>query len=611
MNIAGQDRSGVGFRVALVSMPWPIFNRPSVQLGTLKAFLETADKAIRVDSLHPYLEVAKILGFKQYVAISQNIWISEALYGAICFPEQIACQKRLVAAQLRKIGLPNLFDFDEVLRKLITHLVAWAGKVDWSRYDLIGFSVCFSQLLPTLAAVRTIKSLYPRIPVVLGGSICAPEVAASLLNTFPVFDYIISGEGELSLLQLCQVMAKTRANLPAGILHKDVIIGQADANSTCGNQIDDPKRLPVPDYRDYFLELKRNFPEEPFIPELPVEFSRGCWWGKCSFCNLNLQWSGYRAKQAVQMADEIEELASRHGSLDFSFTDNVLPVAQANIFFEQMARGGRDYSFFAEIRVEQRGEKLAGMANGGLKSAQAGIEALSDTLLKRLGKGATVLENIALMRDAQEAGVALDGNLIIEFPASTDEDVAETLSALEFVMPYRPLATAAFFLGHGSPVDKNPKAYGIRSVLHPNNREIFPAEVLAGLRFLINGWSGDQQYQKKIWQPVVDRVRAWSEFHSTRSAVTIPPLSYRDGGNFLIIRQEYPGRAVLHHRLRGLSRAIYLECRNGESLTELKKRYPTQNSERLQAFLDDLVHKKLLFASGEKYLALAVHWNRG
>ena len=86
-------------------------------------------------------------------------------------------------------------------------------------------------------------------------------------------------------------------------------------------------------------------------------------------------------------------------------------------------------------------------------------------------------------------------------------------------------------------------------------------------------------------------------------------LSYRDGGNFLIIRQELPDKRVLQHRLRGKSRQIYLACDRINSIENLLQRVPGISSDQLRQFLDDLVRKRLMFAYGEQYLSLAVHRN--
>ena len=68
-------------------MPWALFNRPSIQLGTLKAFLESKNDQLLVDTSHPYLEVASIIGPELYHWISQNHWVSEALYSPLVWPD--------------------------------------------------------------------------------------------------------------------------------------------------------------------------------------------------------------------------------------------------------------------------------------------------------------------------------------------------------------------------------------------------------------------------------------------------------------------------------------------------------------------------------------------
>ena len=96
--------------------------------------------------------------------------------------------------------------------------------------------------------------------------------------------------------------------------------------------------LPYPDYSPYFMEMKQLFPDHPFVPLLPLEFSRGCWWNKCTFCNLNLQWQNYRFKESDRMVQETLHLAKTHESLHFTFTDNALPPKEADNFFQESLR---------------------------------------------------------------------------------------------------------------------------------------------------------------------------------------------------------------------------------------------------------------------------------
>jgi len=586
-------------------MPWALCNRPSIQLGALKSYLARELPGVAVSGLHPYLGLARELGPELYRAISLDPWLCEGLYAGLLFPEQQEGLRGFLGQRLRRIPAAHHLAPDEIQDKIAAHLDRWLDEQDWQDLGLAGFSVCFNQLAASLLAAQRIKALHPGLPIVFGGSSCVAELGASLLATFPWLDFVIHGEGELPLAALVRHLAGEPLPLPPQILCREK---KESPGRLTGGQIARLDELPAPDYDDYFAELDREFSGEPFVPELPVEFSRGCWWGKCAFCNLNLQWQGYRGKSAARMAAEVEGLAARYGSLDFCFSDNALPPGEAGPFFARMADSGRDYRFFAELRINQRPD-LALYRQGGLTSVQAGIEALSQSLLARMNKGATVMDNLALMKESLALGIRLDGNLITCFPGSTFEEVTETMANLDFVLPFTPLAAASFFLGHGSPVARQPEDYGIRALCpHPYNRKLFPQKILPGLALLIADYRGDRARQRRLWQPVGEKIRAWQEFHRARPAPAhlYPPLSFRDGGDFLLIRQELPGRTVLHHRLRGLSREIYLACDEPVGLAELVRRFPKPGEGKIAAFLAELAAKRLLFAQGTRYLALAV-----
>jgi ribosomal peptide maturation radical SAM protein 1 len=605
--VENTNQSRTPFRLGLISMPWALFNRPSLQLGALKGYLNQAEPDLQIRCLHPYLGLARATGLDLYREISQDVWLCEGLYAGLLFPEQRGVLRGFLAKRLRRCKAAGGQGIDSLWEKVDASLRNWLSRQDWGRFELVGFSVCFNQLLASLLAAQRIKELQPQLPIVFGGSSCVAEMGSSLLAVFSWLDYVVPGEGEMPLLNLCQVLAGRQTALSAQVMSRSL---RSKEQSSAGCQLKDLSGLPPPDYDDYFQELRREFSGEPFVPELPVEFSRGCWWGKCAFCNLNLQWHGYRGKGAEQMEREVLLLAERHGCLDFSFTDNVLPGREAPVFFEKMAAGQNDFRFFAEIRVNQRGETLKTYRQGGLAAVQAGIESLSQGLLERMRKGATVMENLAPMKESLALGIRLDGNLIIGFPGSTEAEVRETLANLDFVLPFTPLAAATFFLGYGCEVALEPGDYGIRAIVqHPHNRKLFPPRILPSLTLLINDYRGDRANQRRLWQPVIKKIRAWQRFHEARQspAHLIPPLSYRDGGNLLIIRQEMPGQATLHHRLRGASRAIYLACETAVDFAALARRFPGIDKARLRVFLEELTAKRLLFAQGTRYLALAIH----
>ena len=604
-------------RINLISMPWALFNRPSIQLGTLKSYLATRTNWLTVDTTHPYLEVASILGTELYHWISQNPWVSESLYAPHIFPEMKKSAEALATDYASKSGaeINTLFNFNQIHEKLEVHLRNWISSYDWSQYKIVGFSVCFNQLLASLAAARLIKKKFPHVSIVFGGSSCVAAAGKSILETFDFVDFVIQGEGEKDLLELCEYISRRCDNFPQNILSAKPSQHDSNLNEPAvSSQLPSLEPLTVPDYDDYFSDQKKWFPENPFIPVLPVEFSRGCWWNKCAFCNLNLQWCGYRNKKASQMIEEVTTLSAKYGCLDFTFTDNMIPPQESLHFFRSTSELHADFSFFAEIRSIGEKKSIADIfslyRSGGLSTIQVGIESLSNTLLKKMHKGVSVIENIATMRAAHEHSLKLEGNLIIQFPGSTQSEVDETLENLDYVFPYSPLTNAAFFLGHDSPVYISPEKFGIKAILnHANNIKLFPKEVLEKLNLIVRDYRGDRTYQKIIWQPVLAKIKKWHEYHEKRkiSAQHKPLLCYRDGGDFLLVRQELIDTTILNHRFKGASRQIYLFCTQIRTDTELFDKFPTISQHKILVFLTELKKKRLVFSDKNRYLALAIH----
>jgi len=318
-----------------------------------------------------------------------------------------------------------------------------------------------------------------------------------------------------------------------------------------------------------------------------------------------MQWHGYRLKSSERMHAEVRAVSAAHESLNFAFTDNMLPPRELDPFFRAMAESPGEYSFFGEIRARTTPEQIEKYRQAGLNSVQVGIEALSDSLLSRMKKGTTVMDNVAVMKYCCAQGVLLQGNIITDFPQTEEDEIAETLATLDHVFPYPPLDAASFFLGLGSPVHKNSRAYGIQAItVHPKIRMLFPESCRNG--HLIAGYRSDVQMQRTLWQPVREKIRRWQDFHRTRDAHGRPALSYRDGGDFLFLRQELPGKEPLIHRLRGLSRKIYLFCEQPKTLDEICSAFPKPGRESIVTFARQLHAKRLLFHDGERIISLAV-----
>jgi len=188
------------FRLALISMPWPLANRPSIQLGTLKSFLKVKAPDVQVDCYHFYLGVADLLGLRPYNAIAAHIWVAESIYGYLLNPANRSEIMDLVKAEHKSKELQ--LDLETVSSQIYHFHQRVLVSPDWSSYDLIGFSMSLSQLTSSLYMIRQIRDRYPNSRIVVGGASCAGELGRSLLTHISQIDFVVNGEGELPLLEI-------------------------------------------------------------------------------------------------------------------------------------------------------------------------------------------------------------------------------------------------------------------------------------------------------------------------------------------------------------------------------------------------------------------------
>ena len=608
------------FKVILVSTPWPLYSRPSIQLGAIKAYLQAKHPDVAVHADHAFLKIAAALGYPLYHEISERTWLAEAVYAALLYPQRFEVVEKFFNRQAKPGSLikkTGLLKITSLIKKTTDALI---DDIAWDDFQLAGFSVSLCQLTSTLYFIKRIKQKNPQLIVAIGGSTFSGSTTSKFFHHFPEVDLVVTGEGELPFSQLVGYL-KSSGNLseiPAieGIATPETV--KTNGAPMRFQQMKNLKDLPPPDYDDYFKLLKSLAPRNSFFPTLPAETSRGCWWqrsssaGKssgCAFCNLNLQWEGYRSKDPGQVAGEIDYLTARYQTLAVSIVDNVLPKRASKEIFKKLIELKKDLRMFSEIRATTARSELDLMAQAGMQEVQIGIEALSTSLLAKLRKGTTAIQNLEIMRDCEALGLANYSNLILHFPGSDEQDVAQTLWSLEFALPYRPLKPVGFWLGLGSPVWQNPGAYGIKSVFnHPNWGCLFPDNILASMRFMIQAYRGDRGYQKKIWRPVEKAMKQWQQAYSQQNSrpERSPSLSLRDGREFLIIRQRRFDADTINHRLVGTSRLIYLYCRHHRSIKRIRERFPAFAEDKILSFLKMMVTKRLMYEEKDRYLSLAI-----
>jgi ribosomal peptide maturation radical SAM protein 1 len=609
--------------ICLMSLPWPLFKRPSIQLGSLKSFLNQNLKNTRVDTSHMYLNVAHAIGFEVYQAISKRTWLAETVYAALLYPERYDAIEKLFRKQAFRNPVLRPVVFEVLVRQVKDITDASIQQIDWHDIGLVGFSVCLCQLTSSLYAARQIKKISTDVLTLFGGSTVSNPFCRKYLDVFTDIDLMVNGEGELPLLRLLQHLEKYGAMGTAHTIDGVVTRGAPHDQVQFFSQLPHLGCLTTPDYDDYFQTLDTFSPARRFFPTLPVEASRGCWWkgdvleGRakgCAFCNLNLQWSGYRKRAFTEVIHDIDALTERHQSLSVAFMDNVLPSESSGRLFAGLGRLNKDLKMFSEIRASTPLKTLAQMRSSGMTEVQVGIEALSSNLLNKMNKGTSTIYNMEIMKNCEGLDLRNASNLMLCFPGSDEEDVAETMKNLEFAMPFRPLKPVNFWLGLGSPVCQNPAQFHIRSISnHPYYRVLFPEHVMENVRFSMQTYRGDLLRQRRLWKPVEKKIQAWNKVYADlhRQPSAGPILSYREGGRFLVVRQRRLNADPLQHRLTGTSREIYLFCGKVRSFRRIMWQFQGLPVDKLMRFLRLMTGKGLMFEEQGKFLSLAVRQVRG
>jgi hypothetical protein len=199
--------------------------------------------------------------------------------------------------------------------------------------------------------------------------------------------------------------------------------------------------------------------------------AHGCYWKKCSFCDVGLDYIGrYETASAQLLADRIEAIVAETGQTGFHFVDEAAPPKALKALADELLRRGTRISWWGNVRFEKTftpalAERLA---RSGCIAITGGLEVASDRLLALMQKGVTVDQVARVTKAFADQGVLVHAYLMYGFPTQTVQD---TVDALELV---RQLFAAGcihsgfwhrFVCTVHSPVGKNPQDYGI--ALHP------------------------------------------------------------------------------------------------------------------------------------------------
>ncbi|WP_019357532.1 RiPP maturation radical SAM C-methyltransferase [Streptomyces sp. AA1529] len=436
-------------RVLLVNMPWSPIDVPSLALGILKRSAVENRPATSAEVYHANLEYTDWItertefgkGDYEYYALSSYFlgcgdWVfSSALYDD---PEWRT--EEFTAALRGKLSASRMRMSHELHRLAPEFVERTAREIVAREPDVVGFCSTFQQNTAALAAAKYVKRLAPHITTVLGGANCDAEQGHAAHRNFPFVDYVVRGEGEAAFPRLLAALDDSGSpRAIPGLCWRDAE-GTSVANPMATSPLP-PAAITSPDYSGYFERLAASAARHWVEPKLVVEGARGCWWGEkhhCTFCGLNGTFMEFRSKAPERFYDEIMELARKHRVLDMYVVDNILDMGYVRTVLPRIVDSGYDLRLHIEIKANMRRSQLQTLADAGMIYVQPGIESLNSRVLDLMDKGVSGCQNVRMLRDGAETGLAVSWNYLHGFPHERDEDytpVIEQLPALEHLMP--------------------------------------------------------------------------------------------------------------------------------------------------------------------------------
>jgi ribosomal peptide maturation radical SAM protein 1 len=597
----------------LISPPWRLANWPSLAIATLKARLGTA--GIRADCSHLHADVARRFGAERYHRISWGWEVGEALSFALAYPDEADLLLERSRAAAEAGGRPETMELCNraVLRDLQDSFEGAVEALDLGRYTMVGLSVGALQLGASIYVAKLARSLNPAIRIVAGGSALVGMSGAALLEKVPEIDVVVDGEGETALAMLAG-----SEDWKPGHLARIPRLWYRDEAGGCvrsaGSDVTELARTRPPDFDEYFNSMEGS-DSAPFATVIPVEGSRGCAWEHrrgdgvlrgCTFCGLYRGSPNYRDKPMEAVIEELDRAAYRYGSLEISFTDAYLPASWGRGVLRWMSEHVADFTLFCELRCDLDEEVARLLAEAGARQVQLGVEALNSSVLRKIGKGTRLADNVQSIKLCREHGIEPQYNLITHYPGVTAEELEETLELLPSLFGLPPPTVAEFYLDRGSLIFQAPERFGLDGASFDRTRHSFLPARFEGtpISQVVTFERIESEEVARGWSRLEAMVERWQAlWREWRAAGIDEPLSYRDTGKALVVIDRRAPEALVV-TLEGPMRDLLLAARTATPRRRLLALLPGADEEMLESGLSSLRRHRLILQDKETVLAL-------
>jgi radical SAM superfamily enzyme YgiQ (UPF0313 family) len=378
--------------------------------------------------------------------------------------------------------------------------------------DVVGVSIGTQmQLLAGLTFCKMIKEAFPRTHVVVGGN-----VITRLQEEWPkherffteVFDSAILYEGEHALLWLLEALSGERnlASVP-NLIYRDA----QGIHTSKEIYTEKTTALPLPDFDGLPLDSY-------FVPTriLPYLATRGCYWGRCTFCDHGQGYfDQYRGMPAHLVVEQIKMLKDKYRCEHFLFSDESYPPALFKKVTQLLVEQNVGIKWTTLIRFEETLQdpeiwKLA--ARSGCCTLYYGMESANERVLNLMDKHVkkSVIEHN--LKEAAKAGIWNHVMAFYGFPGETREEALETRQFILDNQPYIHSVELFYFVAYRhTPMVRNPEKFGI--TIHKQEEYDLPLDYYytlneAGGISCLDAMQLCEEFYRNDFQPWAVRVNA-------------------------------------------------------------------------------------------------------
>ena len=297
-----------------------------------------------------------------------------------------------------------------------------------SNPKIVGISLLDDSRTRGLTLISTLRKAGYEGYIVVGGYF-ATFSASELLRDYPGIDFVVRGEGELTLTELLERLLYQQG-LPIeeiqGITYRDHIRIVQNPDRPLITDLD---ILPPVDRKYSRAVLDRG-------SALRVFGTRGCW-GQCTFCDIialygSSSGKAWRSRSIKKLVDELEQLVKEFDTRYFVFNDDQFLLKgkkgreRVLKFAAELKRRNLRIEFELMCRADtvQR-DIMKELQSVGLKRIFIGLESFDQQQLERFQKRVSVRQNLKALMTLYQLKIDVVASVILADAYTTIGDMVK------------------------------------------------------------------------------------------------------------------------------------------------------------------------------------------